>query len=388
MATIAEMLVNSGLQSSQQAPDFGQAISRGAEMAAHVEQVKLQRMKLEQDKKQLQDHRLKEFVTAIDKGKDFKDPTAKKNYYTKFLPRYRDQLNLTEVFPDDNLAFLVNNDENLARVRTLTQLVADGKMTGEVAVTTANNPLLLGDVPPTPDSMGGKEGSMPDLQGAIKFNREQRDKIKVAELTQTGQNQRLDKNIETAGQVAAREKIGKDYATFKTAGGLSGAVAKVKKLQEVVDAFERGEIKTRGAGTIIAGTIAGDTGLALANSKFKKALDAARSSINLKASLDSQFAAKEAEQQYSMRTLDKSLETEDNKQRAKDLLEEAKNDLTTKVREFQAHGHPVKMPYFGLNDYQKQQIKELAKEEQIKFLQGFAERYDVTLERLRKDLGL
>jgi hypothetical protein len=337
--SLADMLVGAGLQTSAQSADLAGASAQGAKIGMELGQTILnaqnQRAQLEKQKKDLSDARMGKFVEAIDKSKSFKDPTARKNYLTKFLPAYRDKLGLTDAFPDESLQFMTSSEENMDRIRTLTNQVYEGKITGEAAQQIANDPIKLAEIQPTSGLFGGKEGESPDLAEAIKFNRDKNTQVRVAELTQSGQNFRQD----NTPKIKEEEKVRSDYVKFQNDGGESGAEAKLKKLREAEAYFKEQKDKAKGSTGTIKASVTSRLGLTgIVDPNLKTNIDKLRSAINLKSSLDSQFSAKEAEQQYSQRTVDPDLPAAANYERAKSMREEAEKDLNNSKNLFNKYG--------------------------------------------------
>lgn len=387
MAGIADMLVGSVLESSDKTVDIGGAITKGAALAESIGNMQNQRALLEQKKMEIQQAKLTKFVEAVDKGKDFKDPSAKKNYYSKFLPNYRDQLGLQDVFPDDSLQFVTGSDENLGRVRTLVGWVTSGKMKGDEAIQAFNDPIALSEVPVTADAFGGKEGATPDLLGAIKFQREQDDKLKAAALAQQGQNMRQQTEITSTGPKEVAKKTAVEFTKFNSEGGKAGLEAKIGKLDDVIEQLKNEEFKTGTTGAIVAGTL-GDRATAIYNKKLKAAADTVKSAINIKSVLDSQFSDAVMKETQRQLGLDENLDNKQNITKLERLRDQLKNEVTNKVSEFQRQGFPVKSSWKGLSSAQKDHFQSLPKAEQERAFKGLIERFDIPIDQLKKELGL
>lgn len=137
MATIAEQLIGSALESAQKAPDLGQAISRGAELAKSIQDTQIQREALEQKKAELQQQKLSHFGDLVSKVHEFKDSGAKSGY-VKFLQAQNQQLNLG--IAPEALNFAFAGPENIQRVATLQTMVQNGDISGTQAIGILSQP--------------------------------------------------------------------------------------------------------------------------------------------------------------------------------------------------------------------------------------------------------
>jgi len=148
MASIAELLITGANEQVKDAPDIQGALKTGSELALRKEQLLNQRAELEAKRGEIQQAKLTKFVEAVQKGQNFKDPSAKKNYYGKFLPAYRSQLGLDDQFTDETLSFVTGSPENLARFNKLVADVQDGSMPAQEALAIVSDPMKFADVTP------------------------------------------------------------------------------------------------------------------------------------------------------------------------------------------------------------------------------------------------
>jgi len=150
MASIAELLIQNtaGNLAPDKGPDIAGALKTGSEIALRREQAEAQRVELQQKQAQLQGMKLEKFVEAIQKGEKF-EGKAQSNYFGKILPAYRDQLGLSEVFPDEALNFATTDPQNRGRLATLIADVQSGTMSAQDAIAAINDPIKFADVDPT-----------------------------------------------------------------------------------------------------------------------------------------------------------------------------------------------------------------------------------------------
>jgi len=142
---IADMLVQSGLQSSQQAPDITGNLQQGAALGLHIQQIQQQRAELEQKQAEHKQALLENFNNSVAKVHEFKDASSR-SQYVKFLKSQNQQLGLG--VPDASLDFAFASPENIARVGTLQTMVGEGKLTGEQAMSVLSDPSKFSELVP------------------------------------------------------------------------------------------------------------------------------------------------------------------------------------------------------------------------------------------------
>lgn len=162
MPSLAELMFQSGSQSEQaQGTGLAAGFGQGAQLALHAEELNQKQQVINKEKQTLSDARMKQFTEAIDKSNQFKDPAAKKNYLNVFIPKLRDNLQLTDKFSDDTIKSLTISDENMGRWYTLAGDVQAGRRKWEDAISIANDPVKLADIAPTPEGLRG--ATAPDM---------------------------------------------------------------------------------------------------------------------------------------------------------------------------------------------------------------------------------
>lgn len=137
MATISEQIAQRVSQTIE-----GQRgdIAKGAQLAQQVQQVQINRQKLEQAKQQIKNQKITKFTNAVERGVTIKDPQTRKAFLNKFVPKLRDSLGLQDVFSDDVLEFTTASDENLGRFLTLKNQVQSGGLSVEDAIGQLQDP--------------------------------------------------------------------------------------------------------------------------------------------------------------------------------------------------------------------------------------------------------
>lgn len=328
MASITDMLVQGATQTAQQSGEQLQSgIRTGAALAQQIEQTKQMREQMEQKKQELYLQKVDKVMEAVEKGAGFKDKTAQNHYFKNYVPGMIKALKVDDFF-DPNLQGFMQSPEVRDKLVNLRLDIQDkinrGELRGAQIMEYARGKT-------TPEGLAEIGTELVEMQkiATLERNKEVR-----------GQNMAdasLGKQVQAqaaAPDVKYQATLKADKAKFEgEGGGLPNAEAQIKKLKEVVRDFKSGKLKTGNLGST-AGSLLGSTAQAVINPDLKAAMDKTRASIRLKDSLDSQFAAKEAEQQYSMRTIDPALPTEDNLARAEDMLAEAEALLNSKLKAF------------------------------------------------------
>lgn len=122
-------------------------VAAGAQIVQHAQELQMRRAEHDKKKQELEGAKMEKFVDAIQKGANY-EGAAQNNYFNKVLPRYRDSLGLTEVFPTESLQFATATPENRARLQTLIGQVQNGELNIKEAIAVANDPVAFADVPP------------------------------------------------------------------------------------------------------------------------------------------------------------------------------------------------------------------------------------------------
>jgi hypothetical protein len=147
VASFADQLIQGVQQTTR---DQGNDLQEAAGLATKVQQIKENRTKLDQAKKNVLYAKIAKFATAYGKGVNITDPKTQKAYMTKFIPSMRDALNLQEQFPDETLEFIGSSQENMGRFTTLVAEVTAGtKSVAEVVEIMGNPEKLIAQTPTT-----------------------------------------------------------------------------------------------------------------------------------------------------------------------------------------------------------------------------------------------
>lgn len=382
MATIAEMLFASASESAQKGPDLAGNLAKGAELGIHMQKVKNDRLQLEQTKAEHSLQKYSKITDLIKIAHESKDPAIADSMWKHAIPSAARALDAEDVFTPEFLETAAKSPETREKVLgfqlEIEQRIADG----ETAKSAAESVLATISDPAVRAAMDTDR--IIKAQAIEKGERELEKRAKIAaDAAMAKQKQGQD----AAPLVDVEKKVRDDHRKFMIDGGLAKANSRIQKLKEAEAFFkeqmDQGEKPT---GTFAAGA-AQRLGLqGLKNPKLKANMDKLRNSIALKGSLDSQFSAKEAEQQYAQQTADADLPVENAYERAKALREEAEAALRNATGTFKQYGLNLgtekgpKIPADKINEFKK-----LSKPMQEKALKGLIQMFG---ENVKKDLGL
>lgn len=134
MATLAEQLVGSALQSSQQAPDITKSITSGAALAQSVQQVQQNREKIELEKQQHQLMKVDKLTSAMEAGAKMKSKSARNAFFKNYIPSMQQALGLQDFIPADTMKMIEADPEEAKKFSLLKTKIMNGDMTYDQAV--------------------------------------------------------------------------------------------------------------------------------------------------------------------------------------------------------------------------------------------------------------
>lgn len=127
MPSIAEMLVSSGLQQARESvtKDPGSGLAVGAQLANHMQEMKMQQAQLQQKKQEAQQAKFAKVGDWFDTAAKMPDGPAKKAFVSDFIPKGISALGLQDQF-DPTVQKMLQGDSNLASY--LSDQIRKGKM--------------------------------------------------------------------------------------------------------------------------------------------------------------------------------------------------------------------------------------------------------------------
>lgn len=400
MATIAEMLVGSTLEAANKAPDISGAMVKGAQLAQAAQNVEAQRAELEMRKQEHYIGKINRVMDAIEKGSGFKDKAAQGMYFKNYLPGMVKALKLEEFFTPETMQFVQGSpevrDKLLGLRLDMQDKISNGQLRGAAILDYAKSKL------------NPEELAMLDTDSLIeqqKFAMSEAGKTERAEMVQTGQGQRQRTQIGSAGQTALAQDVAKRYSDYKAGGGRAGMEASLKKLEGAAAALKTGKVKTGGVTTVIPG-FKSDTAQSVLNPQMVAVKTDAQAALNtiLRSTLGAQFTAQEGERVLNQIWDDRQPPAE-NARRIKEKIEELRNNARNAESEFQRFGY---LQESGIADKGKKakatqvsapaewqsklnsqidRVTKLAPEEYNKYVNAFANKYNLSVDQVKKALG-
>lgn len=321
--TIAEMLVGSALQSSQQDPQLEQI----AGIASNIANIKAQRQQVELKKQEIQMQKANSVTDTIKIAAEAKDPKLKNFLLKNVMPSKIKALGMEEFFTPQTMEMIQTSDDIQRKVLglqlDLDQKVRSGEMTGAEAYKTAQS--LLSD----PEQLALLDTDQ--IFEAQKFAASEEGKSYRAK-------QLAGFRVGAAGETEVSKSLGKRYADYTAAGGRANIEKNFKRLEGVLKDLKSGNLET---GTIPGIVLSDPKKLAAVSPRLKAAMDAVQSTVQLKRALDSQFSQAEAAAVMA-RAFDPALPTEENIKKLETEIETLQNDVSSAEDEFKAQGFKVR----------------------------------------------
>lgn len=408
MATIAEMLIGIGNETAASSGDSFKSASTGmlsgleagAKLAQSVEALKLQREKLKQKKAENDLGKYAKIMEAIKVAEKTQDPAIQNAILGPggTVEKMAYALKADDVFTPETLKMFAKSPEVRQKAIAYQAEVEKKILSGmDAAQARAEVAATMTD----PLAIAALDGERLLKAQELSYKEDQQNKRNAA--TNAAILGRQMQAQSAAPIVDEQKKLRADHLKFTNAGAKASAEAKLQKLRDAVSYFRtqvnKGKEPTGGLLTTGAEKIGA---VGLKDPKLKVAMDNLKGSINLKESLDSQFALAEAQQQYAMRGVDVQLPTEENLARAEALLSEAEAAYNNKIKAFRAAGLSVEdapqgkkeapakkkeaAPANGPSQAQKDGYKVLSKEEKEKAVKIAAKKFNISEDEARKAL--
>jgi len=398
MADIADMLVASGLESSKQPiGDYAGSLAKGVQLGATIENMRVQREQLDQQKQQLQMQKAVAVTDTLKLASTAKDRNLKNFLLKKVLPAKINALGMSKFFTPETLEMIQTSDEAQRKVlgmqMELDQKIRSGEMTAKQAMDYAQKVLQDSEMVAMLDT--------DQVFDAQKFRYSEEGKSARA---QQAANAAIGKQIqgqEAAGDVTLRQETSRAYNDYITEGGRAVVQANLKNLDEAERELRSGNVQT-GKGLIkyIGGS---DTAVDLAAPEVARVRDKLRSSIvsTLRPILGGAFAEKEGQRILDL-GFNPRLPTEENANRMANEISKLKDIVKTKEGQFVKQGlmQPNETSFgggsekkasgngFKATDAQRTKFKALPPAEQEKALQGLVNRFGQDVKDIKKELGL
>lgn len=393
--SIAEMMAQSGLQSSQEVGDFAGSYDRGvktgAALAQSVEGIQESRAKLEMEKQKLQMQKATAVTDTLKIAMDSKDPKLKNFLLKNVMPGKIKALGMEEFFNPATMELLQTSEaaqqKLLGLQLDLDEKIRSGQITGAQAYEMAQGVLS------NPEELAMLDTDR--LYAAQEFAKSETGKgYRAFQSAQAALGKQVQAQ-QAAGGVAASQAIGREYADYQAAGGKATMEKNFDKLEEAAKLLESGKIKTGKLSAAIP-LVKNDDVQDVINPDIARVRDDVRGAVqaSLRQTLGAQFTAQEGEAIFN-RAFNPRLSGEENARRIRTEIEGLKKTMTNKEAEFAAQGYSVKgsakkeAPAKNSSQEQKKkEFKKLSPEAQKKALPGFAKYLNMSIEEVKKELGI
>jgi hypothetical protein len=339
-------------------------------------------------------------MDAIEKGSGFKDKAAQNMYFKNYLPGMVKALKLNDFFTPETMQFVQGSQEVREKLLGLRldmqDKIANGELRGAAIFDYAKSKL-------TPEEL-----AMLDTDSLIeqqKFAMSEAGKTERVSMGQTGQMVRQATQIGSAGQTALAQDVAKKYADYKAGGGRAGMEASLKKLEGAAAALQTGKVTTGGVSTVIPG-FKTDAAQSVLNPQMVAVKTDAQAALNtiLRATLGAQFTAQEGERVLNQ-IWDDRQPPKENARRIKEKIDELRSNARNAESEFQRFGYmqesgiadkgkkakatAVSAPPEWQNKLNSQidRVKKLNPDEYGKYVNAFANKYNLSAEQVKKALG-
>lgn len=386
MAGLADLMVQSGLQTSQNAPDISGAVTKGAQLAQTMEQIEAQRSQIESQKQQLQLDKVNKVMDAVEKGMQFKDKSAQNMFFKNYIPSMVKALKVDDFFNPDVMGFMQGSEEvrmKLVGLRLdIQNRINNGDLKGAEILEYAKSKLNPEELPMLDtDSLLEQQKFAASEEGKYLRGKVQ------AEAAMGKQIQAQ----QAAPEVERKKKLGALYNDWEVSGGSAGTQTRVKAMQDVYNMLKNREVEFGTIGKNIPYGASLDV-LARTDPKAKAAIDKIRRSINVKQRTgDPNPTSNQIDQIYAQ-AIDPRLSNEDNMEKLKTEIEaELQADKNARMQFKEAgllkEGKGSKDPAGLFTPEKKKQFKALPPDKKEKALSGLAKKLNLPMSEVRKMLG-
>ena len=340
MATLSETFL-AGIQKQEGSSlDSSSGAAVGAQLAQLQQQKIAQRAALQKQAQELEQAKIDKIGEAFLNMSKIQGP-MQKIYGEKYIPQLITSMGMQDKIHPLNMEAIVKDQQLAAGI---------GAAINERRITYADlqSPEALLKKAPELLRMGSMEqlqavgaGSPEVIEKATKEAQNNRQTERNAIIGADAARDRLETQIDTAGSKKFDEKAGADAAKFDGTGGVEDAKKKIQDIDDVIQMFEKGEVKSGTTAKKALGLVPfvdKEAVTAAFDEKFAAAQAKSRSFLKLKDNLDSQFAQAEAEKQYNMRTINGALSKDENIKRLKSMRSEMVNDLEAGARLIKRYG--------------------------------------------------
>lgn len=395
MASIADMLIQQGLQESGRPVDISGSIQKGAELAQAMQNMELKRAELEEKKANIKVVKAEKIMDAIEKGSNFKDKAAQNIYFKKHVPSMIKAFGMDDIFGSEVMEYVQTSPDVRNKLIGLRLDIQDkinnGELRGAEIIAYAQQKLSPEELPLL------ETDSLLEQQ---KFATKERNDTERSRMLMLGQEQRQQTQIQSVGKQQVAKDVAKEFADYQAAGGRATFEKNLKKLEEAAKKLESGQIQTGQLSAAIP-FLGSDAAQDIINPATAALRDDVRGAVQgtLRMTLGSQFTEKEGEAIYN-RAINPKQTGAENARRIRAEANAMRQTMANKEAEFAAQGYQVKAPKIkeqqpkpAAKAYQseiqsaKAAINKLSKEKREAAIKRIAEGFGITVKDVKKELG-
>lgn len=385
MPGIADMLVQSALESSKPQPlDLGGAVTRGAQLGAHIQEVQNQRVMIEQKKQELQMQKAVAVTDTLKIAASSKDKRLKDFLLKKVMPGKIKALGMEEFFPPQTLEMVQTSDSAMEKVLGLQLDLEDrvnkGEMSGAQAYQKARQVLS------NPEELALFDGDR--LFEAQKFNVDQSNRMDRTALVQSGQAQRQQTQIATVGDVELKKDVAKSYNTWVAGGGLSAREKAKNIFESAINRLRNRDVVLGTVGKNIP-WVGNPEKFPLGDEKAKALLDDIRGGISIREKTGDPNPTQTQIDSIMNRIIDPRLSNEENIKKLEMELNAMNADTKNKVNTFKRFGYGAEEPQGNKSDKKDGKsgaFKKLSAEAQALVIKKKAAATGKSEDQVRKEL--
>ena len=301
MASIADMLVNSALQTSQNAPDIGGSIQKGAALGEHIANVQNQRAALEQKKQDQNNEKWGLVGSMYDRWQKMPDGEAKKNIGTKVIPAMLDSFSLTQdmnpavaemMAKDPTIGVFLNSKVMDGTIKLPDMLTASKGSDTFIKFITDHGLAKFGSEQLIKSTL---DENLPALQKSYEDRIKENESFKRTQLQANAAAGKAEAGRDATGQVKADQDFAPKVNEYAMEGGRATFEKNIASLESGLADLKSGRVKSGKAGGIAQ--LISDDALVLTNAPLAATRDKIRSAVqnSLRPILGGQFAAIEGE---------------------------------------------------------------------------------------------
>ena len=389
MATLAEMLVASGLQSSQKSPISGavEGFVQGAQLAQNAERLSQQREQVEMAKQQAYENKIGKVASLYETASKLPDGKAKQAFIKNVIPKTISGLGLETEFPPDTMQLLNANPEVVAFLKARILDPTSGLTLPSLLSNLQNSQWVAEQIPEAIRAKAGQELEPIVTEGIASLEAAEAQRIDYIQSEKRAQlaAQRAAIARDEEALTSYKRKLGDQFGQYKLAGGKASVQTNLEQLDTAASDLLTGKSKT---GTVLLKAIGGsDKAVDILAPEVSAARDKIYGAVvsSLRPILGAQFAEAEGKRILSL-SFNTALSSEENARRVVQELNKIKTMVLDKEKEFVKYGLMDKSEMTNLTRGGKRSFRDLSPAAQDAAIKKLAQQLKITEQEARQKL--